>query len=66
MTSREIIESYRDLNAADRSAFRKWLVVNAAVGAFSVLVLIAVTSMNKGDSSEAIASQNQTHHAEAR
>ena len=68
MTRGEIVDKYRELNAADRSAFRRWLVVNTVAGAFAVLALIAITSMYSGQNSDAVASQKEQavqQHAQA-
>jgi hypothetical protein len=67
MLERESNAAYRTMNAADRSAFRKWLLVNTIVGAFSVLALVAITSMHPGDGSSEVATQSQPiRHAQAR
>jgi len=61
------IDAYREMNAADRSSFHRWLVVNTVAGAIAVLALIAITSMNSAQNSDAVASQKQhaVQHAEA-
>jgi hypothetical protein len=68
MTRGEIIDDYRRFNAKDRSAFRRWLVVNMVAGALVVSALIAVTSVYSGaDSSTASAQKDAVKvHAQAR
>ncbi len=63
------IATYRELNGADRSAFRRWIVVNTVAGATAVLALIGITSIYSGQNSDAVASQKGQaghKHAQAR
>jgi hypothetical protein len=59
----EIINEYQKLNAENQKAFRRWLWVNAVVGAILLTGLIAVAL--QGDESGAIA-QNATMHTQAK
>ena len=59
----EIINEYQKLNAENQKAFRRWLWVNAVVGAILLTGLIAVAL--QGDESGAIA-QNGTMHTQAK
>ena len=59
----EIINEYQKLNAENQKAFRRWLWVNAVVGAILLTGLIAVVL--QGDESGAIA-QNATMHTQAK
>ena len=68
MTKGEIMDEYRRLNATDRSAFRRWLIVNMVAGALVVSALIAVTSVYSGADSGTASAQNDEVrlHAQAR
>ena len=59
----EIINEYQKLNAENQKAFRRWLWVNAVVGAILLTGLIAVAL--QGDESGATA-QNATIHTQAK
>ena len=58
----EFINEYQKLNSEDQKAFRRWLWVNAVVGAILLTGLIALPL--QGDESGAIA-QNATMHTQA-
>ena len=59
----EFINEYQKLNSKDQKTFRRWLWVNAVVGAILLTGLIAVAL--QGDESGAIA-QNATMHTQAK
>jgi hypothetical protein len=63
------IAAYRELNEADKSAFRRWIVANTVAGAAAVLALIGITLVYSGQNSDAVASQKEQagqKHAQAR
>jgi hypothetical protein len=68
MTRGEIIDEYRRMNSGDRTAFRRWMMTNTAVGAISLIALIAITSMFSGGGSSPVTAQNSEMivHAEAK
>jgi hypothetical protein len=45
MTRGEITGDYQRFNAADQSAFRRWLTVNTVTGAVAIFALIALTAV---------------------
>jgi hypothetical protein len=51
----EFINEYQKLNSEDQKAFRRWLWVNAVVGAILLTGLIALVSKFPGDESGATA-----------
>jgi hypothetical protein len=57
----EFINEYQKLNSEDQKAFRRWLWVNAVVGAILLTGLIALAL--QGDESGATA-QNATMHTQ--
>ena len=58
----EIINEYRKLNSEDQKAFRRFLWVNAAIGAILLAGLIALAVNVPGDKSEATAQHATIHH----
>ena len=60
----EIINEYQKLSSADQKALRRWLWVNAVVGAILLTGLIAL-AVHQGDESGATA-QNATMHTQAK
>jgi len=61
----EIINEYRQLHSEDQQAFRRFLWVNAAIGAILLAGLIALAVNVPGDKSEATA-QNPAMHTHAK
>ena len=59
----EFINEYQKLNSKDQKTFRRWLWVNAVVGAILLAGLIALTSF-PGRESEPTA-QNAAMHSQA-
>jgi hypothetical protein len=59
----EFINEYQKLNSEDQKAFRRWLWVNAVVGAILLAGLIALASF-PGEESEAT-TQNAAIHTQA-
>ncbi len=67
MTRGEIVDEYRRMNSGDRTAFRRWLLTNTAVGAVAVIALIAITSLFSGSGSDSNTAQvEKIVHAEAK
>jgi hypothetical protein len=60
----EIINKYQKLNSEDQKTVRRWLLVNAVVGAILLTGLIAL-AVHQGDESEA-AAQNAAMHTQAK
>jgi hypothetical protein len=60
----EIINEYQKLNSEDQKTLRRWLWVNAVVGAILLTGLIAL-ALHQGDESGATA-QNPTMHTQAK
>jgi hypothetical protein len=60
----EIINEYQKLNSEDQKTFRRWLSVNAVVGAILLAGLIALASF-PGKETEA-AAQNAAMHTQAK
>ena len=60
----EIINEYQKLNSEDQKTFRRWLLVNAVVGAILLTGLIAL-AVHQGDESGATA-QNATMHTQVK
>ena len=58
----EIINEYRKLNSEDQKVFRRFLWVNAAIGAILLAGLIALAVNVPGDKSEATAQHATIHH----
>ena len=58
----EIINEYQKLNSEDQKTLRRWLWVNAVVGAILLTGLIAL-AVHQGDESGATA-QNATMHTQ--
>jgi hypothetical protein len=56
----EFLNEYQKLNSEDQKAFRRWLWVNAVVGAILLAGLIALASF-PGKESEATAHNPATH-----
>ena len=61
----EFINEYEKLNSEDQKTFRRWLWVNAVVGAILLTGLIALAFKFPGDESEATI-QNATIHTQAK
>jgi hypothetical protein len=60
----EFINEYQKLNSEDQKTFRRWLWVNAVVGAILLTGLIAL-AVHQGDESGATA-QNATMHTQVK
>jgi hypothetical protein len=60
----EIINEYQKLNSEDQKTLRRWLWVNAVVGAILLTGLIAL-AVHQGDESGATA-QNATMHTQVK
>ena len=60
----EIINEYQKLNSEDQKTLRRWLLVNAVVGAILLTGLIAL-AVHQDDESEATA-ENATMHTQAK
>jgi hypothetical protein len=60
----EIINEYQKLNSEDQKAFRRWLWINAVVGAILLTGLITL-ALHQGDESGATA-QNATMHTQVK
>jgi hypothetical protein len=60
----EIINEYQKLNSEDQKTLRRWLWVNALVGAILLTGLIAL-AVHQGDESGATA-QNATMHTQVK
>ena len=60
----EIINEYQKLNSEDQKTLRRWLWINAVVGAILLTGLIAL-AVHQGDESGATA-QNATMHTQAK
>ena len=58
----EMINRYQKLNSEDQKAFRRFLWVNAAIGAILLAGLIALAVNVPGDKSEATAQHATIHH----
>jgi hypothetical protein len=60
----EFMNECQKLNSEDQKTFRRWLLVNAVVGAILLTGLIAL-AVHQGDESEATA-ENATMHTQAK
>ena len=60
----EIINEYQKLNSEDQKTLRRWLWINAVVGAILLTGLIAL-AVHQGDESGTTA-QNATMHTQAK
>ena len=58
----EIIYEYHKLNSEDQKAFRRWLLVNAVVGAILLAGLIALAVNVPDDKSETTDQHATIHH----
>jgi hypothetical protein len=65
MTRGEITGEYQRFNAADQSAFRRWLAVNTVAGAVAIFALIALTAAYSGGGSGSVQKEPAPIHAQA-